>query len=303
MQKEIFWIRIPASTSNIGPGFDTLGLALKIYNEIEIYEINKNKNFKIEYVYPVNIGIKPDNNLYLKAYKVACWSLGVEETGFYARIHNRIPIGAGLGSSGSAVIGGVITAFLFARRKIDTEEVLNIAIKIERHPDNITPCLVGGFTVSSVVDNNVYFQKFRVNSGLKAVVVIPDFILKTKKARRILPDKLKLKDVIFNINRVAYLVSAFAKNEFKDLQWAFYDRLHQPARSKLVPGLHEIIHSAESAGALGCFLSGAGPSVVALCLSNAEKIGRSIVKVWKEFNINSKFIVTGIDNNGVKIVK
>ncbi len=301
MQKEIFWIRIPASTSNIGPGFDTLGLALKIYNEIEIYGINK--NFKIEYVYPANIKIKPNNNLYLKAYKVACMSLGVEETGFSAKIYNRIPIGAGLGSSGGAVIGGVITAFLLSGKKIDTNKVLNIAIKIERHPDNITPCLVGGFTLSSVVNSNVYFKKFRIDQGLKAVVVTPDFILETKKARKVLPERLKLKDAIFNISRVAYLVGAFEKNELKDIQWAFHDRLHQPARSKLVPGLNEIIEQAHSGGAVGCFLSGAGPSVVALCLRNAEKIGRLIVKVWREFNINSKFIVTGIDNNGVKIIK
>jgi len=122
-------------------------------------------------------------------------------------------------------------------------------------------------------------------------------------ARKVLPSKLQLRDVIFNINRVAHLVGAFAKHEFKNIPWAFYDRVHQPARSKLVPGLNEIIERAYSAGAVGCFLSGAGPSIVALCLDDPEKIGKLIVNVWKNYRINSKFIITGIDNKGIKIIK
>lgn len=301
MKKRIFIIKLPASTSNIGPGFDTLGLALKIYNMIEIYKINKVKNINIEYLEHINFNRNDD--LYLKAYKIACLSLGIPQRPFSARFHNRIPAGAGLGSSGSAVIGGIITAFLLSGKKIDLNRILNIAIKIENHPDNITPCLAGGFTVSSVVNNEVFFKKFRIDSGLKAVVVIPDFIISTKKSRRVLPSKLQFKDAIFNINRSSFLVGAFAKNEFKDIQWAFYDRIHQPARTKLVPGLNEIIERTLSLGSVGCFLSGAGPSIVALCFKDAKKIGKLIVNIWKNYNINSQFIITGVDNAGTKIIK
>jgi homoserine kinase len=302
MQRRIFRIKIPASTSNIGPGFDTLGLALKIYNEIEVLETN-NENFHIEYAYPLTQKINPNNDLYLKAYKIALYEIGAKIQKFHARIKNRIPVGQGLGSSGSAVIGGVITAFVFAGEEIDINKVLNIAIKIEQHPDNITPSLVGGFTVSSVVNNKVYFKKVPVNPDLHAVVVIPDFTLPTKNARKVLPKRVNLKDVVFNLNRTAYLVSSFMKNDLKDIQWAFYDRIHQPARSRLVPGLKEVIEKAHSAGAEGAFLSGAGPSVVALCKRDAENIGKLMVRIWKNYDVSSRFIVTGIDNQGVRILK
>lgn len=296
-----FKLRIPASTSNIGPGFDTFGLALKIYNRIEISEINNRNKFNIVYLSRNREKIKQNHDLYLKSYKVASNVLGKKIRGFSAKIHNRIPIGAGLGSSGSAVIGGVITAFLLAGEKIDLHKVLNIAIMNEKHPDNITPCLVGGFTVSSVVNGKVHFQKFTVKDKLKVVVVLPDFTLKTKKARKVLPNKLRLEDVVFNINRAAYLVSSFAKNNFENIQWAFYDRIHQPARSKFVPVLNEVIESANREGAYGCFLSGAGPSVVALCSKNGEKIGKTICNIWKKHGVNAKFFITGIDNDGSKI--
>lgn len=297
-----FRLRIPASTSNIGPGFDTLGLALKIYNSIEISEINNSNKFNIEYLFP-HREINEDNDIYLKSYRIATRALGEKIKGFSAKIRNRIPIGAGLGSSGSAVIGGVITAFLIAGEKIDLHKVLNIAITIEHHPDNITPCLVGGFTVSGVVNGEVHFQKFIVKKRVKVVVVLPDFTLETKKAREVLPSRLSLEDVVANLNRASYLVSSFAKNDFENIQWAFHDRLHQPTRSKLIPGLNDVIESANRRGAYGCFLSGAGPSVVALCSKNEEKIGKTICNVWKKHGVNAKSFVTEIDNDGTKILE
>lgn len=292
-------LKIPASTSNIGPGFDTLGLALKIYNEIEIF--GTAKKFLIEYKNPVNINSNSD--LFLKSYRIASQEIGAKIKNFHARIENNIPVGAGLGSSGCAVIGGVLTAFLLAGKKIDLTAILNIAIRIEKHPDNITPSLIGGFTVSSVVDNRVYFKKIPVNTEIKAVVVTPDFILNTKRAREVLPGKIQFKDAVLNLNRTAYLVSSFIDGELRNIQWAFDDRLHQPARSRFVPGLNEVIEKAHKAGAVGCFLSGAGPSVVALCFNNAEKIGDLIVNIWQKHKIKSKFIVTGIDNKGVKVIR
>ncbi len=303
MKNIIFRLRLPASTSNLGPGFDTLGLALKIYNIIEISEITNRNEFNIEYLFHNREEINQNNDLYLKSYKVASHVLSKKIKGFNAKIHNRIPIGAGLGSSGSAVIGGVITAFLLAGEKIDLHKVLNIAIMIEKHPDNITPCLVGGFTVSGVVNGQVHFQKFWVKKRLKVVVALPDFTLKTKKAREVLPNRLHLKDVVYNLTRASYLVGSFAKNDFENIQWAFHDRLHQPARKKLIPGLNDIIESANRTGAYGCFLSGAGPSVVALCSKNEEKIGKTICDIWKKHGINAKFFFTGIDNYGTKILE
>lgn len=297
-----FRFSIPASTSNIGPGFDTLGLGLRLRNFYDISE-NKEGKHRVEYTSPFDEKITPEEDLFLKAYIRTSEKLKVKTYGIDARIANRIPAGAGLGSSAVAILGGVLSAFLLSGKEYRKEDILDIALELEGHPDNITPSLFGGFTVSSVISGKVFFKRFVIDRKLKAVVAIPDFKLKTQKARGVLPKKLSFKDAAFNINRTAFLVSAFAKKELQGIQWTFYDRVHQPSRSKLVPGLNEIIEVANSAGAIGCFLSGAGPSIVALCSNNAEKIGKLIVNIWKKHRISSKMIVTGIDNIGLKIIK
>jgi len=295
-------IRIPASTSNLGPGFDTLGLAIKIYNIIRIERQNKD-TIEVRYTHPVNVGFKPTDDLFIHAYKIACKMLGFAPEGLMVEVNNNIPAGAGLGSSATAVLGGIITAILLSGKKIDYQQVLDMAITIEKHPDNITPCLMGGFTVSGVVDGHVYYNKFSLTRDVKLLIAIPDFIVRTREARSVLPERFKLEDVVFNINRASYLVSAFIKRDLRNIQWAFQDRIHQPTRSKLVPGLEEIIDRAHKAGALGCFLSGAGPSVVALYEKNQYKIGRAITMTWKQYRVKSRIILSEIDNDGVKIIR
>ena len=298
VSRKIFRLKIPASTANLGPGFDTLGLALGIYNW---FEIGYADNYKIDYADPNNAPPTGTEDLFMQAYRLACREINSKPKRFCARVINNIPLSRGLGSSGVAILGGVLTAFCLSNKKIEYNDVLRIALKTEKHPDNITPSLTGGFTISNILNNTVAFERFHVSRKLKSILVIPDFELRTEDARRALPGKLPLSDAVSNISRTGFIISAFAKGNFNNIYWAFEDKIHQPPRSKFIPGFRDVLEAGYSAGALGCFLSGAGPTIAALSLKNAESIGKNMCRKWKKHGVNAIFIVTGVDNGGAKV--
>lgn len=292
---------VPASTSNLGPGFDVVGLALKLHNTVEIEERGRKLKIEIEGEGSESIS-REENNLVYKAMRLVFQKARHQVRGLKIHIHNKIPLGSGLGSSGATTIAGMLGGNEIMGRVFSNREILNIATEIEGHPDNVTPCLFGGFTVSSRVDDRVIYFKVKPPRQLKAMVVIPKYPISTKKARESLPDLVPRKDAVFNIGRTGLLVIAFCKGRWELLEWAMEDRLHQEYRTAFVPSLFKIINAAKAAGALGCVLSGAGPSIIALALKNYEDIIESMTEEYSKDCKDFRRLILDIDNKGARVM-
>lgn len=273
-------VSVPATSANLGPGFDTLGVALDLRNIIEMDETGI-----LDVVIETNghgeALERPENNMvYLAAVKVF-ERLGYQPHGLLIREEIGIPVARGLGSSAAAIVGGLVAGNalvqqMTGRAGLSREQLLEMAVAIEGHPDNVTPAMVGGFTVCCMDEvRGPLHVRFDPPRRLQAVVVMPEVPFtgkKTEKSRGVLPTEVSLKDAVYNLNRTALLVAALAQGRVDLLSVATQDRLHQPYRASLVPGLRAVFQAALDAGALGVALSGAGPSVLAFVEGNAEPV-------------------------------
>jgi homoserine kinase len=279
-------VLVPATSANLGPGFDTLGVALEIYNIIEMAETG---------ILDVVIEVdghdaleRPENNLAYQAAKLLFERLEYEPYGLHIREQIGIPVARGLGSSASAIVGGLVAANALVTRMtgqpgLSQDDLLRMAVQIEGHPDNVTPALVGGFTVSCMAEENLpLYIKFDPPDGLQAVIAIPEVPLPTKRSRGVLPGQVSMKDAVYNLNRASLLVAALAKGRLDLLAVATQDRLHQPYRAALVPGLRSVFQAAMDAGAKGVALSGSGPSVIAFVeAGSAEPVGAAMMGAFQ----------------------
>mmetsp|Transcript_2600 Transcript_2600/g.5193 ORF Transcript_2600/g.5193 Transcript_2600/m.5193 type:complete len:446 (-) Transcript_2600:320-1657(-) len=259
-------VRVPATTANLGPGFDTIGMALDMWSEVTVELSDK---FEI-----INEGDGADavptdeTNLVVVALKRAYEMAGKEVPALKYTCINRIPYARGLGSSSAAIVGGIIAGLVLSGHKLKmwgAEELLQIAATIEGHPDNVAPAIYGGIQLG--IHDGERWRSERVNmpAGLQVVVFIPSTIGKTSDARKALPKDYSIKDCVYNIGRIAWLVNALASNNLDNLKFGVQDKLHQPQRGeKVYPHLMPMISAAEAAGACCCYLSGAGPSVLAI---------------------------------------
>lgn len=254
-------IKIPASTANMGPGFDSIGMALSLYNEIQFDIIESG----LEIIMTEGGAHVPrdQRNMIYRSIEAGLQATGVPMPGLRIRQTNVIPQTRGLGSSSACVVGGIIAANIISGGILSTDEMVNLAARIEGHPDNVLPTFVGGMTAGALVKDQVQFIRIDPPMQLKCCVMIPDFPLATKKARSVLPQNVSLSDAIFNVSRAGLMVGAMAQGRMDLLRTALEDRLHQPYRKQLIPGYDEIVHAAEENGALGCCLSGAGPTMIA----------------------------------------
>ena len=306
--KKLVTFKIPATSANIGSGFDSVGLALDLYNEIHIYENENSKKIEFEIIGEGEKEISKDNNMILDAMKLVYKKLKVKpEKGYIIKCVNRIPLSRGLGSSSAAIIGGLISANYILGNKLSLEDdILNMAVQLEGHPDNVSPAILGGI-VSGVVRKNEDFKYVKINApkNLKAIVAIPNFYLSTEKARNTLPKEISFKDAIFNISRAALLTSALASNRLDLLEVATDDKLHQDYRAKFIPGLKELFKQAKNAGAYSVTISGAGSSILAL-VKNDEKIIKDVSNAMKDSfskkKIESEIKVLNIPNKGIIII-
>ena len=295
-------VRVPASTANLGPGFDALGMALGLYNEIEVELTAGGLALTVEGEGAEKLQSLGGRNLVARSVTETLQRLGVRVNGVRIRMLNCIPLSRGLGSSSAAAIGGVAAAAALAGGTLPPEEMLDLALPFEGHPDNITPALLGGLTVSTLVDGRVRCVKLPVPEGLKAIAVIPNFRLSTAKARKALPPTVPWADAVFNVGRVALFLAAMQAERLDLLCEAARDRLHQPYRALLVPGMEEVLKEGERAGALACFLSGAGPTLLALTTEDGSEIGNRMVACWKErANVVARVELLPIDREGLQI--
>ncbi len=289
---------VPATTANLGAGFDTFGLALTLYNEFEVEEYD---GVVIETV-PKNPFLeKPENNLFVQVLKYMCEKRGKTFHGAKVKQVSNIPVARGLGSSATAIVAGILISAAVSKTELTDELFFETAYRFEPHPDNLLPAWKGGFITALLSEGKTYYQKIPFPEDIKVVVAVPDFELSTEKARSVLPEKIPLKDGVFNVQRASLFLTALINRRYDFLKIAMEDRFHQPYRKKLIPGFDDVIKSAYKAGALGVSLSGAGPSIVALADKNYEEIGKKMVEGFALHGINASFKVLEIDKEGAKV--
>lgn len=298
-------LRVPASTSNLGPGFDVIGMALGLYNEFIFERLEGKAERKPEIIIEgegADILMRGESRTY-QALARASAQLGAEPPPVRIIQHNAIPLARGLGGSGTAVLAGIVAAFLFAGRDVDRSSVLDLALSMEGHPDNVTPQTVGGLTVSRASNGHVVYLKFAPPAHLRAVVCIPDRPLDTGLARQVLPTHYSREDVVFNIGGAAMTVAALATGNLEHLPLAMQDRLHQPYRAPLLPGMMEMIEAALAAGSPGAALSGAGSGIFAFAYAHNERaIGAAMERAAAQAGMKAYSLYLPINQDGLQIV-
>ncbi|RMA97893.1 homoserine kinase [Hydrogenothermus marinus] len=291
-------IKVPATSANLGAGFDTLGVALNLYNE---FIVEESDTVQIETYPKIPEFENPDKNLFVKVLKKTCEYIGNDFHGVKLTQKINVPVSRGLGSSATAIVGAIVAAFTANKKVLTDEEFFNIAYQFEPHPDNLLPALKGGFITACVEDKKTYYSKIPFPEELKFVVVIPDFELSTEKARKVLPEKVSLEDAVFNVQRVSLLISSLVNKDFDLLKVAMNDRLHEPYRKKLIPNFDKVVENALNSGAVGVSLSGAGSCMIALAKENFEDIGKSMVEAFNEVDIKAEYKILEIDKEGVQV--
>jgi homoserine kinase len=267
----MFRIKVPATSANIGPGFDAMGLALELYLQIDVQPLD-NGIQKIVWSDPSITPLPDDKNLILTALKTTLRRLGHEQQGFELIIHDcQIPFSRGLGSSASAIVAGIVAANELCAKKMNTKDIIDWATELEGHPDNVVPAILGGMSISIQSAEKVYSTQIPVPEKLAFAVLVPDFELSTKLAREALPESYSKSDCIHNLSRAAFLVASFNNNSTEGLREALNDRIHQPYRIGLIQDGATVLDKTRELGAIGEFISGAGPTLIALYdKSNSE---------------------------------
>lgn len=307
-------VKVPASSANIGPGFDCLGIALPIYNTVTIeetvipgtgIEINMMaEDEAIDEMVFENIP-KDENNIVYRAVELLYNSIGQEPTELKINIESQIPIARGLGSSSSVIVGGLLAANKLLGNPADEAALLAIATEVEGHPDNVAPAILGGFVLSNQEDDgSISYCKFNWPEEWDLTVCIPDFELSTSIARSVLPKEVPMQDAVFNAKHLGMLVHAVNTKDEKLMKKALQDRLHQQYREKLVPGMKEIMEAFKHEdGILGCVLSGAGPTILIISHKyDLDKIRSTVKEIWSNQNIKADIRTLKVEEKGAQIV-
>ena len=283
-------VQVPATTANLGPGFECLGMALELYTVVEFMPVQSGLMIEL-YGEGAKDLARDHTNLVYRAAKSVFEAVTYQPQGIKIRINSSIPPARGLGSSAAAIIGGVLAANILSGNRLANRELLNLAAGMEGHPDNVTPALCGGIIVAVPVEGDVRYVKIAPPAGLKVVIAVPDFQLPTMTAREALPQQVTMQDAVFNLGRVALLVAALQQGDLSMLGTAMEDRLHQPYRANLIPGMKKVLAAARLAGARGVTLSGSGPALVAFADNNFELIARVMKDTFRQNGVTAKVMV------------
>ena len=307
-------VKVPATPANLGPGFDCMGLALPIYNTVTIEEtvlpgtgveinvIAENQSadeFSLEHI-PMD-----ENSIIYKAVELLYNSIGQTPSELKITIHSQIPIARGLGSSASVIVGGLIAANELLGKPADEAALLSIATEVEGHPDNVTPAIVGGLTLTAGEDDgSIVYRKIDWPEEWTLTVCIPEYELATDISRSVLPKEVPMQDAVFNAQRMGMFMQAIHTKDSKLMKLALKDRLHQPYRMKLVPGLEKIAERLKhEENVLGCVLSGAGPSILIISeKNNLDKIKSIVKEVWNDLNVKAELITLPVEKQGAVVL-
>ena len=274
-------IRVPGTTANLGPGFDSLGLALGVYGYFTFEE--REAGLAFENVAPE---FQNEENLAIRGYRRAMREMNLPQPGIYLHIESDIPVSSGLGSSASLIVAGVVAANELHGKQLSQQTLLNLVTELEGHPDNVAPALLGGVTASIMDQKDVITMQCPISDQLRFAVLIPDFSLSTAEMRAALPRQIPFSDAAYNIAHACVLLKALEAGDFGAIAAAMNDRLHQPYRSPLIDEYDEVRSRALQAGALGFAISGAGPTL--LCIYQDEgfywrmkQAVRSLSRKWR----------------------
>jgi len=293
-------IRLPASTSNLGPAFDAVGLALQLYLTVEVQALNQGPS-KIEFSgEDAHLIPTDDSNLIWRTMTELAGKAGSSLPFFSLKIENQIPISKGLGSSAAALLAAAAAANSLCGFRWGPEKLLEIVTAYEGHPDNAAPSLLGGL-VASIATEKVYCSKLIFPADWTVVTVTPGLELSTKIARSVLPASIPRWHAIYNIQRTAFLMAQLVQGRREGLREAMHDLLHQPYRYKLVPGLEEILSMQNQQGLLGIALSGAGPTILAFADSHEAEIAAAICGIFSAHGFSARARLLKADNNGLVV--
>lgn len=269
-------IKVPGTSANIGPGFDTLGLALNIFNEITV----EKKNSGIEVLWDIpNPNIPLEDNLVYVALVHTLKKYKKEDLGCTVRMTKvDIPISRGLGSSAAAIVCGIYAAHYLMDYSLSTKDIVNIATELEGHPDNVAPAILGNMILSVMTENSVLYSKIDFPEEIKFNVLIPNFKLSTEKARSVLPGSYSTADCVSNASRLALMLNFLQEKRYSDLRVCLEDKIHQPYRFELINNSLDIFEKSKELGALGEFISGAGPTLITWVDNNEETYKKELQK-------------------------
>jgi homoserine kinase len=303
-----FLIKVPATSANLGPGFDALGLALDLWNETTIstdpFTDSRKKTDKASVtVHGEGEGLLPSNekNMLVRTAQKLADRLGQSLPPFHADCVNAIPMSSGMGSSSAAILTGLLAGNALLNSPLAQEELLNIAAEMEGHPDNVAPAMLGGLIVAIIEENKVVGRQIPLGGDFHVTVVLPDFYLPTKQARAALPKRIPMKHAVYNISRAALVVEAFRSGDLKLLGQVMSDKLHQPYRLKLIPGAQAAMEAAQQAGAEAVALSGAGPSLIAFSSKAEAGISESMRRAFEAEGLAARVFHLRASSMGAEI--
>ncbi len=295
-------VRVPATTGNLGSGYDCAGMALGLYNTIELAEAASGLHVVVEGE-GADAVPRDEGNLCIASARAVFEAADWQPGGLAAHMRHAIPVSRGLGSSGVAIVAGAVAANALAGGPLGTPELLRICTDLEGHPDNVVPSLLGGLSVSGERAGTIVYKTFSVPSDLQAVVAVPEFTLDTKVARGVLPESVSMEDAVFNLCSAGLLLGGMMTGHYALLREGMADRLHQPYRQHLIPGFAEVTEDALEAGAHGAALSGAGPTVIALATERHEQIGEAMIGAFARHGVAGRYRILPIDNEGCQILQ
>lgn len=297
-------LRVPATSANLGSGFDTIGMAVSLYNIFKIVELLPQGQYKCEaHGEGARELSNPEGNMVITTYEKTCERWGVKGPGFYLWCHNIIPLARGLGSSAGAVVAGVLIAKYLTGYDAGEAELLRAMTRMEGHPDNVAPCYLGGMVVSSWDGEELRYVRLpALPPEVLCVVAVPDEKVSTAAARQALPKQVLFEDAVFNIGRAALLTAAWATGNWDYLKWGMDDRIHQQYRSKLFSG-GDVIFSRVQAipECLSVAISGSGPSILALVNGSPRRVAETMCSTFTEYGVRSQFFVLDCSASGARV--
>jgi homoserine kinase len=301
METRTITVRVPATTANLGPGFDCLGLALDLWNEATFSFQGTGVQVDVNGLGMGVLPVGPENTVAALALHAITVCGKATPPNLLIRCENRIPPGSGLGSSAAAVLTGLLGGNALIGSPLSSTEILQLATEAEGHPDNAGAALLGGLVLSARLDSGVVARAVPV-AALQAAVVTPDFNLPTHQARSALPRQVPLADAVFNLGRTALTIEALRSGDLQLLGEAMQDRLHQPYRLRLIPGAEQAFQAALTAGAAAVAISGAGPSVIAFAAGDLEQIAQAMQTAFAAAGLVSRAAILCISELGAQVL-
>ncbi len=296
-------VRVPATSANMGSGFDSLGVALNLYNYVTAEETGN--TLRIDILDETSKFLaKDERNLVYRSMQAVFDRVGYHPKGLHLTLENNIMVTRGLGSSSAGIVSGLLAANVMTGETLSKDELLVMAAEIEGHGDNVTPAIFGGFTVNVKRKDKVHYTRVAVQDELRFAAFVPDFYLQTKKARNVLPKMVSMRDAVYNTGRSALLATSIMSGNYENLRVAVEDKLHQRYRKRLIPDMEDLFRICYEKNALGVYLSGAGPTVVAMVYQKDEEVFRKEMTAFLTSSMKHWHLhMLRADNQGAVVIK